>query len=61
MNKILVVKKNGYNIWADMNPVTKKLYNFSVSGVGVNPNVNYVYVSEAESLVEHLTNKREKK
>lgn len=58
MNKIIVSKKDGYTILADINPKTKKLYNFSATGVGVNPNVTYIYVSEVESLIEHLTKKQ---
>jgi hypothetical protein len=53
--KILVEKKDGYNIWADMNPKTKKLYNFSISGVGVNPKHTYVYVSEAQRKIQKIT------
>jgi hypothetical protein len=53
--KVLIVKKNGYNIWGEMNPLTKKLNNFSISGVGVNPKAVYTYISDAENVVNRLT------
>ena len=52
--KTLVVKKDGYNIWAEVNQKTKKLFNFSVSGVGANPNNTYSYISDAERLIKRL-------
>lgn len=55
MEKIVVTRKNGYTILADMHPVTKKLIAFYVKGVGANPNVVYNYISEAENLISQLT------
>lgn len=52
--KVLVAKKSGYNIWAEVNPVTCKLFNFSVSGVGVNSTHTYPYMSDAEKVVNKL-------
>jgi hypothetical protein len=52
--KVLVEKKSGYNIWAEVNPVTCRLFNFSVSGVGVNPNHTHPYLSDAEKVVNKM-------
>ena len=48
-NKVLILKKSGHNLWAEVNPVTKKLNNFSVSGHNTNPKYTYSNISEAES------------
>lgn len=59
--KILVVKKDGYNIWAEVNSKTKKLFNFSVSGLGANPRTTYPHISSAEKLIKYLTEGNNKK
>lgn len=56
-NKILVERKNGYNIWGEVNPKNNKLQNFSVSGVGVNPTHTYSYITEAEKVVNKMIGK----
>lgn len=50
MNKVLVLKKNGHNLWADVNPTTNRLYNFSISGYNANPRHTYSSILEAETV-----------
>jgi hypothetical protein len=50
MNKVLVCRKNGHNIWAEVNPVSRKLQNFSISGPSANPRYTYTHLSEAETV-----------
>ena len=54
MQKIVITKKDGYSIFGSVNPRTKKLCNFSVKGNNVNENATYTFLSEAESLINHL-------
>ena len=56
---IQVVKKEGYTIFAQVNPITKKLFNFSIKGDGVNPKTNYPYIIEAENFINFLVKKKE--
>ena len=56
---IQVVKKEGYTIFAQVNPITKKLFNFSIKGDGVNPKTNYAYIIEAENFINFLIKKKE--
>lgn len=53
-NKVLVLKKNGYNVWAEVNPKTNRLFNFSASGVGINPNNTYPYLSDVEKVINRM-------
>jgi hypothetical protein len=57
-NKVLVVKKEGYNIWGTVNPVNSRLQNFSVSGPGMNPTHTYPYLVEAEQAVKRLVGRK---
>ena len=50
MKKVLVLKKSGHNLWAEVNPVTNKLNNFSISGHNTNPKYTYTHLLEAESV-----------
>lgn len=58
-NKVLVIKKEGYNIWGEVNPVSSKLQNFSVSGPGINPTFTYPYLVEAEQAVKKLVGRKD--
>ena len=49
-SKTLVLKKNGHNLWADVNPLTQKLQNFSISGYNANPKHTYTSILEAEAV-----------
>jgi len=49
-NKVLILKKSGHILWAEVNPVTKRLYNFSISGHNTNPRYTYTSILEAESV-----------
>lgn len=49
-NKVLVLKKSGHNLWAEVNPITNKLQNFSVSGYNTNPKFTYTHLAEAEAV-----------
>jgi hypothetical protein len=51
-NKVLVIKKEGYNIWGEVNPASNRLQNFTVSGPGMNPTYTYPYLVEAEQAVK---------
>jgi len=50
MNKVLICKKNGHNLWAEVNPISRKLQNFSISGPSANPRYTYTYLTEAETV-----------
>lgn len=60
MTKVLVTNKDGYKIYAQVHPATKRLHNFSVEGLGARPHVTYTFINEAESLISHLTKKQTK-
>lgn len=53
-NKVLVIKKEGYNIWGEVNPRNNRVQNFSISGPGANARFTYPYLSEAEAAVKKL-------
>jgi hypothetical protein len=55
MNKVLVCRKNGHNLWAEVNPVSKRLYNFSISGPSTNSRYTYTHLSEAEAVFNKHT------
>lgn len=61
MQKVVVTSSNGYVILGDVDPKTKKVHNFSVKGQNANPNTTYTFLSEAESLVNHLTKPKNEK
>jgi hypothetical protein len=52
--KVLIVKKSGYNIWGEINPKTKRIFNFSLSGVNVNPKTTYTYLFDAEKVLKRI-------
>lgn len=54
MTKVAIVKKGGYTIWGEVNPITKKVYNFSVTGLHVNPKAVYTHIFDAEKVVNRL-------
>lgn len=59
MNKALVCRKNGHSIWAEVNPVSKRLFNFSISGPSANPRYIYTHLSEAETVFNrYIGNKK---
>lgn len=55
MQKVLVSKNKNYSIFGEVNPKTKKLHNFSISGPNIDPRVTYTYIIQAERIVENLT------
>lgn len=58
-NKALVIKKDGYNIWGEINPRNNRLQNFTVSGPGTNPTFTYPYLVEAEQVVKKLVGRKD--
>jgi hypothetical protein len=60
MPKVKVSQKQGYAIFAEVNPKTKRLFNFSVSGSGVNPKIDYTYITSCEGIIDGILHRNEK-
>ena len=56
--KVTVVKKEGYSILANVHPKTKRLYGFSMTGVNVNPKIEYENVMMCENIIAKLLSKK---
>lgn len=55
MEKTLIIRKGKYSIYGEVNLRTKRIYNFSVAGPGVDRRVTYTYLPDAERIVNHFT------